>query len=80
MKKKLYLQFCCIIILLITWSESSAQIPFTGEFIPPPQLDPTYANIATAENVLVVYCIGSAGNGIFELINKGKNVSIFSNN
>ncbi len=55
MKKKLYLQFCCIIILLITWSESSAQIPFTGEFIPPPQLDPTYANIATAENVLVVY-------------------------
>ncbi len=25
-------------------------------------------------------CIGSAGNGIFELINKGKNVSIFLNN
>ncbi|MFC2094368.1 TIGR03790 family protein [Bacteroidota bacterium] len=55
MKNKLCLIFYCIIILSATWSESSAQIPFTGDFIPPPQLEKTYANIATAENVLVVY-------------------------
>jgi len=31
-------------------------------------------------DIIKSFCIGSAGNGIFELINKGKNALIFSNN
>jgi hypothetical protein len=45
----------CIVFFFLICINSLAQIPFNGTFNPPPQSDPTYANIATAENVLVVY-------------------------
>jgi uncharacterized protein (TIGR03790 family) len=51
--------FIIALILLLTFlnGETFSQLEEPGyyEFIPPPQLDPTYANIASPENILVVY-------------------------
>ncbi|MBT8380559.1 MAG: hypothetical protein KJN64_15230 [Ignavibacteria bacterium] len=45
----------CFILVFQPVNFSQISVPGYDEFIPPPQLDPTNANIATPENVLIVY-------------------------